>query len=217
MNRKVLWVDDEIDLLKSHIIFLEKKGYDITPVNNGEDAIALVKDQMFDAVLLDEMMPGLDGLTVLAEIKTYDPGIPVVMITKSEEEHIMDEALGSRISDYLIKPVNPNQIFTTLKRLLETKTLRGERISREYARQANQNRMALAMGLDYDGWAQVHTSLSSWDYRDRTIQRSGTVADTRRSEKGISQRIHEIYREELPRLAPQWRADAVAPGARTVM
>lgn len=163
MNRKILWADDEIDLLKSHIIFLEKKGYDVTPVNNGEDAITLVKEQMFDAVLLDEMMPGLDGLSVLAEIKNYDPGIPVVMITKSEEEHIMDEALGSRISDYLIKPVNPNQIFTTLKRLLETKTLRGERISREYARQANQNRMALAMGLDYDGWAQIHAGLSSWD------------------------------------------------------
>lgn len=163
MRRKILWVDDEIDLLKSHVIFLEKNGYDLTPVTNGEDAIALVKQETFDAVLLDEMMPGLDGLSVLAEIKQYDPGLPVVMITKSEEEHIMDDAIGSRISDYLIKPVNPNQIYTTLKRLLDTKQLRNERISREYTRQSNQNRIEVAMGLDYNGWAQIHARISAWD------------------------------------------------------
>lgn len=163
MQRKVLWADDEIDLLKSHVIFLEKKGYDITPVTNGYDAIELVKIKTFDAVILDEMMPGLDGLSVLAEIKQLNPDLPVVMITKSQEEHIMDDAIGSRISDYLIKPVNPSQIYTTLKRLLDSKQLRGERISREYARQANQNRMELAMGLDHTGWAQIYTSLSKWD------------------------------------------------------
>ncbi|MFC1692263.1 response regulator [Candidatus Latescibacterota bacterium] len=163
MQRKILWVDDEIELLKSHIIFLEKKGYDLTQVNNGEDAISLVKQEMFDAVLLDEMMPGLDGLSVLLEIKQYDATLPVIMITKSQEEHIMDDAIGSRISDYLIKPVNPNQIYTTLKRILDSKQLRGERVSREYARQANQNRMELAMGLDYESWAQVYLRLLTWD------------------------------------------------------
>lgn len=163
MKRMILWADDEIDLLKSHIIFLEKKGYHVVPVTNGEDAIDLVKQKTFDAVLLDEMMPGMDGLSVLTEIKNHDPGLPVIMITKSEEEHIMDNALGSRISDYLIKPVNPNQIFTTLKRLLDSRQLRSERVSREYAMQAGQNRSELASGPDHDRWAQLHARLSAWD------------------------------------------------------
>ena len=163
MKRKILWADDEIDLLKSHIIFLEKNGYDLTPVTNGADAVVLVKQEAFDAVLLDEMMPGMDGLSVLTEIKQFDPDLPVVMITKSEEEHIMDDALGSRISDYLIKPVNPNQIYTTLKRLLDSKQLRSERISREYTRQVSQNRIELAAGPDWDGWARIHFLNSKWD------------------------------------------------------
>lgn len=163
MNRKILWADDEIDLLKSHIIFLEKNGYQLTPVTNGADAIAHVREETFDAVLLDEMMPGMDGLSVLAEIKQIDPDLPVVMITKSEEEHIMDDALGSRISDYLIKPVNPNQIFTTLKRLLDSHQLRSERISREYTRHLSRNRMNLMTGMDYDSWAQTYIQNSLWD------------------------------------------------------
>jgi CheY-like chemotaxis protein len=163
MKRKILWVDDEIELLKAHIIFLENKGYSLTPVTNGEDALAMIKKETFDAVLLDEMMPGMDGLTVLVEIKNIDPGLPVIMITKSEEEHIMDNAIGSRISDYLTKPVNPSQIFTTLKRLLDSSQLREERISREYARQTHSNRLALDMGLDYNAWAQMHASLAGWD------------------------------------------------------
>ena len=163
MKRKILWVDDEIDLLKAHIIFLEKRGYDLTPVTNGEDAIEMIQKETYDAVLLDEMMPGMDGLSVLVEIKNFDPGLPVIMITKSEEEHIMDNAIGSRISDYLIKPVNPTQIYTTLKRLLDSDQLRSERVSREYARQTTQNRMALNMGIDHDGWVQIHASLSRWD------------------------------------------------------
>ena len=108
MKRKILWIDDEIDLLKAHIIFLEKKGYELTPITNGEDAIAIIKEKTFDAVLLDEMMPGKDGISVLMEIKDLDPGLPVIMITKSEEEQIMDDAIGARISDYLTKPVNPS-------------------------------------------------------------------------------------------------------------
>lgn len=163
IKRRILWIDDEIDLLKGHIIFLDKKGYSISPVSNGEDGIAMVKNETFDAVLLDEMMPGMDGLAVLEEIKNIDPGLPVIMITKSEEEQIMNEAIGSRISDYLIKPVNPSQIFTTLKRLLDSRQLRSERVNREYARQTAQNSLALNMGLDYNGWAQMHTRLANMD------------------------------------------------------
>src|SRR5262245_53292765 len=120
---KVLWADDEIDLLRPHILFLESKGYQVRAVPNGEDAVALVSREKFDVVLLDEMMPGLGGLGTLTAIKEIDPSLQVVMITKSEEERLMNEALGKRIADYLIKPVNPSQIWLALKRLTEGKQL----------------------------------------------------------------------------------------------
>lgn len=115
-NGLLLWVDDEIELLKAHLIFLEKKGYEVVTVSNGIDAIDKCKQTTFDLILLDEMMPGLTGLETLQQIKEISPATPVVMVTKSEEENIMDQAIGSKIADYLIKPVNPNQILLTLKR-----------------------------------------------------------------------------------------------------
>jgi len=125
-----------------------------------DDYIAMIEKETFDAVLLDEMMPGMDGLSVLEEIKNIDPGLPVVMITKSEEEQIMDDALGARISDYLIKPVNPGQIFTTLKRLLDSSVLRGERVSREYSRQTNLNRMERILRINS---RRAVMDVSAWD------------------------------------------------------
>ncbi len=116
-NIKILWVDDEIDLLKPHILFLENKGYTFETASNGADAIDLVNSEYFDIVFLDENMPGISGLETLQQIKTTDPSLPVIMITKSEEEAIMEEAIGSKISDYLIKPVNPNQILLSLLRI----------------------------------------------------------------------------------------------------
>ena len=112
----ILWADDEIDLLKPHILFLKEKGYEVHTANSGDDALDMVKERPFDIILLDENMPGLSGLEVLVKIKQLRNEIPVVMITKSEEEHIMEDAIGSQISDYLIKPVNPNQILLSLKR-----------------------------------------------------------------------------------------------------
>ena len=122
-NGQLLWVDDEIELLKAHILFLSKKGYDVTTVSNGTDAIDQCRQQTFDLVLLDEMMPGLSGLETLAKIKEISPATPVVMVTKSEEENIMDQAIGSKIADYLIKPVNPNQILLTLKKNIHRKEI----------------------------------------------------------------------------------------------
>jgi DNA-binding response OmpR family regulator len=116
---KILWVDDEIDLLKPHILFLERKNYQVTTCNNGADAIEVFQDQSFDIVFLDENMPGLSGLEVLQELKEIKSTVPVIMITKSEEESIMEEAIGSKIADYLIKPVNPNQILLSLKKNLD--------------------------------------------------------------------------------------------------
>lgn len=113
----ILWADDEIDLLKPHILFLRSKGYDPVTVNNGRDALELVAARHFDLVILDENMPGLTGLETLQRIKEIAPQTPVIMITKSEEENIMDQAVGNNIADYLIKPVNPNQILLSIKKI----------------------------------------------------------------------------------------------------
>ena len=126
-NIQILWVDDEIDLLKPHILFLEHKNYEVTPCTNGSDAIDLVSKKSFDIVFLDENMPGISGLETLSEIKQQQANLPVVMITKSEEEYIMEEAIGSKIADYLIKPVNPNQILLSLKKNLDHSRLVSEK------------------------------------------------------------------------------------------
>ncbi|MFT4879139.1 MAG: DNA-binding NtrC family response regulator, partial [Flavobacteriales bacterium] len=129
---RILWADDEIDLLKPHVIFLEQKGYEVSTINNGSEAVDMVKDEYFDIVFLDENMPGLSGLETLQLIKENDPTLPVIMITKSEEEHIMEDAIGSKISDYLIKPVNPNQILLSVKKNLDKSRLVSERTSSGY-------------------------------------------------------------------------------------
>ena len=112
---RILWADDEIDLLKPHLLFLQEKDFEVETATNGDDALDLFDEQEFDIVFLDENMPGLSGLETLNQIKNKNPRVPVVMITKSEEEYIMEEAIGSKIADYLIKPVNPNQILLSLK------------------------------------------------------------------------------------------------------
>ncbi len=122
-NIQILWVDDEIDLLKPHILFLEAKGYRVDTINNGEDALEMVAEKSYDMVFLDENMPGMDGLETLQRIKEMHNTLPVVMITKSEEESIMEDAIGSQISDYLIKPVNTNQILLTWKKNLDNRRL----------------------------------------------------------------------------------------------
>lgn len=126
-NIHILWVDDEIDLLKPHIIFLEKKGYKVSTCTNGADAIDLIDDENFDVVFLDENMPGISGLEALTEIKAKHSQLPIIMITKSEEEYIMEDAIGNKIADYLIKPVNPNQILLSLKKNLDHSRLISEK------------------------------------------------------------------------------------------
>ena len=125
-NGLLLWVDDEVDLLKAHILFLEKKGYEVETVNNGMDAIERCQQRTYDLILLDEMMPGITGLETLQRIKEVSPATPVVMVTKSEEEDIMNQAIGSKIADYLIKPVNPNQILLSLKKNIHRKEIESE-------------------------------------------------------------------------------------------
>ncbi|MCD6501600.1 response regulator, partial [bacterium] len=131
-KKKIIWVDDEISQLKPHIIFLEERGYVVDGVSSGEDAILMLKDGEYDLVLLDEMMPGMDGLTTLEEIRKIDKRIPVVMVTKSMEETLMEDAIGKEITDYLVKPVNPHQILSVLKRIFESNRIVGQQLTRDY-------------------------------------------------------------------------------------
>jgi CheY-like chemotaxis protein len=163
MNNTILWADDEIDHLKPHIMFLEGKGFKVTPVTNGEDAVTMVTKQPFDIVFLDEQMPGLDGLGALARIKELQPALPVVMITKSEEESIMEDAIGSKISDYLIKPVNPNQILLTIKRILDRKRLRNEKSAQTYLRNFNSLSQQIQSDPDFDTWISIYRQLTNWE------------------------------------------------------
>ena len=140
-TRHILWADDEIDLLRPHVLFLEDRGFKVEAVANGEDAVTAFARSRFDAVLLDEMMPGMGGLKTLEAIKEIDPQVPVVLITKSEEEWLMDEAIGKRISDYLIKPVNPSQIFLAIKRLLEGRKLEEGQLTRDFVEEFSRIRL----------------------------------------------------------------------------
>jgi len=160
---KILWADDEIDLLRPHIIFLEQKGYDVATTNNGSDALDLLKEQPFDIVFLDENMPGLSGIETLSEIKMLQPNLPVVMITKSEEETIMEDAIGSRISDYLIKPVKPNQILLSLKKNLENKKIVSEKRSFAYQQEFRNIGMEISNNLNHTEWVDIYKKLVRWE------------------------------------------------------
>ncbi len=172
---KILWVDDEIDLLKPHILFLEKKNYLVTTCNNGQDAIDLFDNENFDIVFLDENMPGLSGLETLAEIKEKKSSIPVIMITKSEEEYIMEEAIGSKIADYLIKPVNPNQILLSLKKNLDHSRLISEKTTLDYQKEFRKIAMDMAMVRSYEDWAELYKKLLFWELKLENIEDQSMV------------------------------------------
>lgn len=160
---KILWVDDEIDLLKPHILFLESKNYQVTTYNNGRDAIDAYEDGNFDIVFLDENMPGMSGLETLSEMKEKKSSTPVIMITKSEEEYIMEEAIGSKIADYLIKPVNPNQILLSLKKNLDHSRLISEKTTLDYQKEFRKIAMELAMVNNYEDWVELYKKLLFWE------------------------------------------------------
>ncbi len=160
---KILWVDDEIELLKPHILFLEKKGYEVTACQSGTEAIEEVENENFDIVFLDENMPGLTGLETLSEIKKIRSTLPVVMITKSEEESIMEEAIGSKISDYLIKPVNPHQLLLSLKKNLDHSRLISEKTTSDYQQEFRRIAMDMAMVNSFEGWTDIYKRLVYWE------------------------------------------------------
>ena len=160
---KILWADDEIDLLKPHILFLEERGYKVFTTNNGNEAIEYLEYEQMDIVFLDENMPGLSGLETLEKIKEKDSSLPVIMITKSEEEDIMEDAIGGKISDYLIKPVNPKQILLSVKKNLDKKRLVSAKTTQDYQQEFRQISMRLNDRMDAEEWKDFYKKLVHWE------------------------------------------------------
>ena len=173
MEATILWADDEIDLLKPHILFLEQKGFTIDTANNGSDAVEMAAAKHYDIIFLDENMPGLTGLETLVKIKEKNQSVPIIMITKSEEEHIMEEAIGRQISDYLIKPVNPSQILLSLKKNLEEKNLVSQKNTSDYQIEFRQIGMRLNDRLDAEEWAEIYAQLVNWELKLQNSQDEG--------------------------------------------
>lgn len=184
---KILWVDDEIDLLKPHILFLEQRNYNVTTCKSGTEAIETLDTDTFDIVFLDENMPGLTGLETLNEIKEKQDTLPVVMITKSEEEYIMEEAIGNKIADYLIKPVNPNQILLSLKKNLDHSRLVSEKTTSNYQQEFRKIAMDLAMINTYEEWVALYQKLIYWEIQLENIEDVGMfeILESQKSEANI--------------------------------
>ena len=180
-NGRILWADDEMELLRSHLLFLERKGYDVVTATNGTDAVELCKQQQFDVILLDEMMPGITGLQALERIKLIQPTVPVVMVTKSEEENIMNEAVGRNIADYLIKPVNPNQILLSLKKLIHRKELVAETTQTAYQQHFQQLSMQMMDCCCWNDWAALYRQLVDWELK--LVSADPALADMLRMQK----------------------------------
>ncbi len=197
--RRILWVDDEIDLLRPHILYLEGKGYQVTPVSNGYDALELADRERFDLLLLDEMMPGMGGLAVLEAIKERHPELSVIMITKSEEEHIMNEALGRKIADYLIKPVNPSQIFLACKKIFEAPSLERGTAVRDFVRQLEFERGAPLAGFSWSDWSAAYMRAARWGLELEAIEETD-LQDAHRAQldefnRHFARFVSEGYRE----------------------
>jgi len=220
--RKILWVDDEIELLKSHAMFLEEKGYKVETAANGEDALGLVGKTRYDIMLLDESMPGKGGLETLNDIKDVDPHLPVIMITKNEEERLMEDAIGMKIDDYLLKPVNPLQIYSACKRVLDARKIQEDRLTPGYIREFNDIN-ELARGESWENWLKIHKKMCSWDHefdRFRNIGLESTHEEQRLAcSAQFSRYVEDNYRdwinsEERPPMSPDVFKTFVAPHMR---
>lgn len=160
---KILWVDDQIELLKPHVLFLEAKGYEVDTCSNGYDAIEMVTESPYDLIILDEMMPGMTGLETLPQIKEVRPTTPVIMVTKSEEENIMDKAIGSKIADYLIKPVNPNQVLLSIKKHVHSQQLVTEQTTADYRAEFGRLSASVQMASTFTDWCNLYRKLTNWE------------------------------------------------------
>lgn len=204
---KILWVDDEIDLLKPHILFLQKKNYNVTTCTSGTEAIELIDEESFDIVFLDENMPGLTGIETLSELKAKQSNLPIVMITKSEEEYIMEEAIGSKIADYLIKPVNPNQILLSLKKNLDHSRLVSEKTTSNYQQEFRKIAMDLAMVNSIEEWIELYQKLIYWELELEAIEDSGMfeILESQKNEANVQ------FGKFIDKNYPKWFGNEEAP------
>ena len=200
---KILWVDDEIDLLKPHILFLESKNYEVSNCQSGTEAIDKIDEERFDIVFLDENMPGLTGLETLSEIKEKQANIPIVMITKSEEEYIMEEAIGSKIADYLIKPVNPNQILLSIKKNLDHSRLISEKTTSNYQQEFRKIAMDLMNVNTYEDWTEMYQRLIYWELQLENIEDSSMfeILETQKQEANTQ------FCKFIDKNYPEWFVD----------
>lgn len=180
-NDLILWADDEIDLLKPHILFLKQKGYEVVTVSNGRDALEQCEKEHFDLIILDENMPGLSGLETLSRIKEISPEVPVIMITKSEEENIMNQAIGNKIADYLIKPVNPNQILLSIKKNLYRREIISENTTSNYQQEFNRIGMQINDASHWEDWCEIYKKLVFWELE--LTQADSNMADLLKMQK----------------------------------
>ncbi|MEJ8598213.1 PglZ domain-containing protein [Riemerella anatipestifer] len=165
MAKKILWIDDEVDLLKPHIVFLENKGYQVTPINNVNEALEILDEKSFSLVLLDENMPGISGLDAIPLLKEKNSAMKIVMVTKSEEEHIMEQAIGSQIADYILKPVNPNQVLLSLKKNLQSDDLVEQQTKQEYQQEFRNISMELSYLNTYEDWSNYYKKILGWEIK----------------------------------------------------
>ncbi len=216
-----MWTDDEIDLLKPYILFLEEKGFELSTASNGDDAIEMVKEQDFDLIFLDENMPGLSGLQTLTYIKEIKPDIPVIMITKSEEEDIMDEAIGAKIADYLIKPVNPKQILLSIKKNIDAKRLISEKTLSGYQSEFGKIGLKISEANSFNDWVELYKKLVYWELELEQSEETGMqeVFKMQKSDanKGFARFIKNNYEswfvgsEEKPMMSPNLFKDRIFP------
>ena len=203
-NGLLLWVDDEIEQLRAHILFLEKKGYEVVTVSNGTDAIDLIQERNFDLVLLDEQMPGLSGLETLQKLKELQPSLPAVMVTKSEEENIMNQAIGQKIADYLIKPVNPNQILLTLKKNIHRRAIETEVTQSQYQQNFQQIAMQILDCNTWQDWIDVYKRLVHWELELSATDSSMTEMLQMQKEdanNGFAKYIKKVYLDWISQLS----------------
>lgn len=208
-NGLLLWVDDEIEQLRSHILFLEKKGYEVEKVSNGQDALDLCREKTYDLILLDENMPGISGLETLARIKEISPVTPVVMVTKSEEENIMDQAIGSKIADYLIKPVNPTQILLTLKKNIHRKEIVTEVAQTAYQQNFGKIGMQINDSLTLENWVEVYKRLVFWE-----LELSGTDSNMHEILAMQKAEANQLFGKFIRKHYPEWMSSG---GERPLM
>ncbi len=199
-EKRILWVDDEIDLLASHIMFLSGKGYAVTGAASGDEGLSALRKGRFDLVLLDETMPGKSGLQTLQEIKEIDPNLPVIMITKNEAEDLVEQAIGMKIDDYLLKPVNPLQIYSAAKRILDAHRIQETALNRDYLQAYQRIEGSLGAGPDWREWIRIHQDLSLWDIEFDRFSETGLE----QTQQDLKKKSNADFARYIERVYPGW-------------